>query len=360
MDTNANVEVNVTPDDMVLDMSTVDFFSLDADESIGVVDKSTREAPAKKETTNKVEPGTDPDADDGADKGEVSEFDFDEIDDEDGGGAEDKSKDSDDDGDDDSSDEDGGDDSDSDDEEVDYEGYEVTLPNGETIKLSEAVQGFKDAQALAAEREEFESAKNAFEAQSKQVSDFLELAKLEADRVIEDYEGFDWAGLAKSDPAAYVDNKEFLEKYQIRQREIQDAMKVIQDKKKADEEVAVQNKARECAAVLTRDIPGWNQDLYVELMHYAVDNGANPDEIQNCVDPMVFKVLYKAKQAEGTKSVVTAKVKKAVKSPTKVIKPDAKEPESSVAPQKVQLIKKLEKGSFGAKDVDNMFNFLED
>ena len=352
MDTNTNVEV-VVADEMVLDMKNVDFFSLDADESIGVVDKSGKEALAKKES--KAEAVAEETTTDGSDE---SEFNFDDIDDEDGSDADsddaDTSDDTSDDADADA--EDDGDDA----EEVDYEGYEVTLPNGETVKLSDAVKGFKDAQALATEREEFESAKTAFESQSKQVSDFLELAKLEADRVIEDYDGFDWAGLAKSDPAAYVDNKEFLEKYQIRQREIQSAMNAIQEKRKADEEVIVQGKARECAAVLARDIPNWNQDLYVELMHYAVENGANPDEIQNCVDPMVFKVLHKAKQAEGTKSIVTAKVKKAVKSPSKVIKPDAKEPESSVSPQKVQLIKKLEKGSFGTKDVDSMFNFLED
>lgn len=349
MDTNANVEVTVTPDEMVLDMSTVDFFSLDADESIGVVDKQSKETPAKvdkKVEDAEVEEST---------STEETEFDFDKIDDEEGESQEESEEEGSEDGETEESEAEG-----DDTEEVDYEGYEVTLPNGETIKLSEAVQGFKDAKALTAEREEFESVKTAFESQSKQVAEYLELAKLEADRVIEDYDGFDWAGLAKSDPAAYVDNKEFLEKYQVRQREIVEAMKTIQEKKRADEEAVIQTKARECAAVLTRDIPGWNQDLYVELMHYAVENGANPEEIQNCVDPMVFKVLHKAKQFEGAKSTVTAKVKKAVKSPTKVIKPDAKEPESSTSPQKVQLIKKLEKGAFGTKDVDSMFNFLED
>ncbi|QDH46880.1 putative scaffolding protein [Aeromonas phage LAh_9] len=353
MDTN---EV-VVADEMVLDMKNVDFFSLD-DDNISVVDKSTKPEAAKPEPTKEVE------ADNVEDENhEVeSEFDFDKIDDEDSSDDTDgDDKDSDDNGDtdsDDSSDDDS--DDDSEEETVDYEAYEVTLPGGETVSLAEAIKGYKDAEALSSERKEFEDARVAFETQSKEIADFLELAKLEADRVIEDYDGFDWAGLAKSDPAAYVDNKEFLEKYQVRQREIQDAMKVIQDKKRADEEALVQTKARECSAVLARDIPGWSQDLYVELMHYAVDNGANPEEIQNCVDPVVFKALFKAKQFDSTKTSITAKIKKAVKSPTKVVKADAKEQETSTPPQKIQLIKKLEKGSFGTKDVDSMFNFLED
>lgn len=352
MNTNATAEVVVTPDEMVLDMANVDFFSLDADESIGVVDKSEKPT-AKKE--DKAEAIVEESSEDG--EGLESEFDFDHIDED--GDASDKESDEDSEesqeSDEESEEGEGGES-----EEVDYESYEVTLPGGETVNLSEAIKGYKDAQSLEAERQEFETIKTTFESKSKEVAEFLELAKLEADRVIEDYDGFDWAGLAKSDPAAYVDNKEFLEKYQVRQREIQDAMKVIQDKRKADEDVALQNKARECTSVLTRDIPGWSQDLYVELMHYAVDNGANPEEIQNCVDPVVFKALFKAKQFDSTKSTVTAKIKKAVKSPTKVVKAEAKDQENSTPPQKIQLIKKLEKGSFGTKDVDSMFNFLED
>lgn len=334
------MDTNTT--DMVLDMANVDFFSLDADESIAVIETK----PAKEVKEPEVEEVEEPTE-------EVSEVDFDSITDEgepdeevvEEEVVEEEAKETSEEG---------------EPEEVDYEGYEVTLPNGDTINLAEAVQGYKAAADLEAERKLFEDAKVGFENQSKEVANYLELAKLEADRVIEDYEGFDWAGLAKSDPGAYVDNKEFLEKYQIRQREINDALKTINDKKRADEEVVVQNRARECVTVLTRDIPGWNGDLYTELLHYAVDNGADPEEIKNCVDPMVFKVLYKAKQFEKGKATVTAKIKKAVKSPSKVVHASAKEQTTSVSPQKIQLIKKLETGKADSKDVGNMFAFLED
>lgn len=345
------METNI---DMVLDMDTVDFFSLDADDSIAVVDKA---APEKVPAKAKAAPAEEVKAKEGSEEvaEEVGEFDFDSITD-DGEEAVEEAEEASEEVEEETeevSEESG-------EEEVDYEGYEVTLPNGETVNLAEAVQGYKSAAELEAARKEFENAKAGFENQSKEVANLLELAKLEADRVIEDYDGFDWAGLAKTDPTAYVDNKEFLEKYQIRQREIHDALKVIQEKKRADEEVVMQTRARDCVAALTRDIPGWNGEVYSNLLQYAVDNGADADDIKSCVDPMVFKVLHKAMQFDKGKATVTAKVKRAVKSPTKVVKAEAKETTTSVAPQKVQLLKKLETGKADSKDVGNMFAFLED
>ena len=340
--------------DMVLDMNAVDFFSLDADESIAVVDKA---APEKVPAKAKAAPAEEVQAEEVSEEvaEEVGEFDFDSITD-DGEEVVEEAEEASEEVEEEAeevSEESG-------EEEVDYEGYEVTLPNGETVNLAEAVQGYKSAAELETARKEFEDAKAGFENQSKEVANLLELAKLEADRVIEDYDGFDWAGLAKTDPTAYVDNKEFLEKYQIRQREIHDALKVINEKKRADEEVATQTRARDCVAVLTRDIPGWNGDMYSSLLQYAVDNGAEAEDIKSCVDPMVFKVLHKAMQFDKGKATVTAKVKRAVKSPTKVVKAEAKETTTSVAPQKVQLLKKLETGKADSKDVGNMFAFLED
>lgn len=340
--------------DMVLDMHTVDFFSLDADESIAVVEKPTPEkVPAKAKEIPAAEISEEVAGEEGRE--EVGEFDFDSITDDGEEPAEEEvaeeleeSEEAEE-----VSEEDAI-------EEVDYEGYEVTLPSGDVINLAEAVQGYKAAAELEAERKAFEDAKLGFENQSKEVANLLELAKLEADRVIEDYDGFDWAGLAKTDPTAYVDNKEFLEKYQIRQREIHDALKAINEKKRADEEVVMQTRARDCVAALTRDIPGWNGEVYSSLLQYAVDNGADAEDIKSCVDPMVFKVLHKAMQFDKGKATVTAKVKRAVKSPTKVVKAEAKETTSSVAPQKVQLLKKLETGKADSKDVGNMFAFLED
>lgn len=246
-------------------------------------------------------------------------------------------------------------------EEVDFESYEVTLPSGETVVLSEAIKGYKDAQALEAERAEFESIREKFAAQSQGVTKYLELAKLEADRVIEDYEDFDWAAYKKDDPVGYVENREFLDRYKQRRDEITAAMEEVQAERERKEQEEFQEKAREAGVVLARDIPGWNNDLYQQLMMFAVENGADANEIAQTVDPTIFKVLYKAMQYEKGKQVVKAKVKK-VGSPKKVAKAGSKPTQTVDAKTatKKALIKKIESGSVTDSDISNSFAFLED
>ncbi|WAX14263.1 hypothetical protein ECO319P1_00104 [Escherichia phage ECO319P1] len=250
---------------------------------------------------------------------------------------------------------------DSDEEEVDFESYEVTLPNGETVVLSDAIKGYKDAQALEAERAEFEAVREKFAAQSQGVTKYLELAKLEADRVIEDYEDFDWAAYKKDDPVGYVENREFLDRYKQRRDEITAAMEEVAAERERKEQEEFQEKAREAGVVLARDIPGWNNDLYQQLMMFAVENGADANEIAQTVDPTIFKVLYKAMQYEKGKQVVKAKVKK-VGSPKKVAKSGAKPTQTVDAKTatKKALIKKIESGSVTDSDISNSFMFLED
>ncbi|AFC22001.1 scaffolding protein [Cronobacter phage vB_CsaP_GAP52] len=249
----------------------------------------------------------------------------------------------------------------SDEEEVDFESYEVTLPSGETVVLSEAIKGYKDAQALEAERAEFETVREKFAAQSQGVTKYLELAKLEADRVIEDYEDFDWAAYKKDDPVGYVENREFLDRYKQRRDEITAAMDEVAAERERKEQEEFQEKAREAGVVLARDIPGWNNDLYQQLMMFAVENGADANEIAQTVDPTIFKVLYKAMQYEKGKQVVKAKVKK-VGSPKKVAKSGSKPTQTVDAKgaTKKALIKKIESGTITDSELSNSFAFLED
>lgn len=246
-------------------------------------------------------------------------------------------------------------------EEVDFESYEVTLPSGETVVLSDAIKGYKDAQALEAERAEFESVRDKFAAQSQGVTKYLELAKLEADRVIEDYEDFDWASYKKDDPVGYVENREFLDRYKQRREEITSAMNEVQADRERKEQEEFQEKAREAGVVLARDIPGWNNDLYQQLMLFAVENGADANDIAQTVDPTIFKVLYKAMQYEKGKQVVKAKVKK-VGSPKKVAKAGAKPTQTvdNKSATKKALIKKIDSGTITDSELSNSFAFLED
>lgn len=249
-------------------------------------------------------------------------------------------------------------------EEVDFESYEVTLPSGEVVVLSEAIQGYKAASELQAERAEFETTRDAFAAESEKVAKYLELARLEADRVIEDYEDFDWAAYKKDDPVGYVENREFLDRYKARRTEILKAQEELESEKVEKETEDFKVKAREAGVILARDIPGWNNDMYQQLMMYAVENGANAEEIANSVDPVMFKILHKAMQHDKGKQVVKAKVKRVGGSPKKVASPSSKPAPTSDAGQKgaakKAIIKKMENGGLNERELRNSFNFLDD
>lgn len=259
-------------------------------------------------------------------------------------------------------DEGGDEDSHEDGEEVDFETYEVTLPSGEVVVLSDAIQGYKNAQALAAEREEFESVRSKFSDESGKVAKYLELARLEADRVIEDYEDFDWASYKKDDPVGYVENREFLDRYKARRAEILEAQESLEAERQEKADADFKEKAREAGVVLARDIPGWNNEVYQQLMMYAVENGADAEEIANSVDPTIFKILHKAMQYDKGKQVVKAKVKRVGGSPTKVVKATAKVTSSSSpdGAKRKAIIKKMESGGLNERELRSSFDFLED
>lgn len=246
-------------------------------------------------------------------------------------------------------------------EEIDYEEYEVTLPSGESVKLHEALKGYRDAQALEAERTAFEETKQTFESNSQSVRRALDLAKLEAERVIEDYEGFDWATLSREDPQAYVENREFLDKYKSRHREIQGEMERVEGERQAEKDASFREDARKANEILSNTIPGWSKDLYVSLMTYGVKElGMSEDFVVNCTDPGVFAAIAKAQTLDKGKQTVKAKIKK-LSSPTpkKVVRAQQKTTKV-VDNKKANMHKKISTGQFDQNDLANAFDMLDD
>ena len=241
------------------------------------------------------------------------------------------------------------------DEEVDFENYEIDLPSGETVVLSELVAGFKTATEIAAEKEQLESIKAEMESKTAGMDRFLKLAKLEAERVIEDYEDFDWVTLAKEDPQAYVENREFLDKYKARHKEITGAVADLEAKAEAEEARVTQEKAREANAILARDIPGWGEKMYKTLVEFAVEKGASQETILNSTDPFLFKLLHKTLEHEKGVQKVTAKVKR-LGSPKKVVKAAPAKPAVSKNANREAMIKKAE----ASGDMSALFHLLED
>lgn len=247
---------------------------------------------------------------------------------------------------------------DEDGEEVDFEDYQITLPTGDEVTLSELVKGYKNSTDLNNAISEFQEAQNEFVEKSKDVGKLLELAKLEADRTIEDYNGFDWKRYKAEDPSGYVENREYLDRFIERREEIVAAMREREAAIAAEEEKARTAAATEAGIILERDIPGWSKALYEELMDFAVANGAEKEYILNSTDPVLFKMLHKALQFEKGRKTVTAKVKRIGGAPSKVVKPGAKPAPAEVDKNKVKAtISKM--GSSRQGNID-AFKYLKD
>lgn len=308
---------DIVADDMVLDMDNFDFSMIDAEPA----DEPEEEVEVEEEEVEVEEEVVEEEAEEEVEAEEVEE----EVEEDSG------------------------------EEEVDFENYEIDLPSGETVVLSELVAGFKTATEIAAEKEKLENIKTEMETKTAGMDRFLKLAKLEAERVIEDYEDFDWVTLAKEDPQAYVENREFLDKYKARHKEITGAVADLESKAEAETARITQEKAREANAVLARDIPGWGEKMYKTLIEFAVEKGANQDTILNSTDPFLFKLLHKTLEHEKGVQKVTAKVKK-LGSPKKVVKAAPAKPTVSKDAKREALIKKAEETG----DMSLMFNLLVD
>ena len=64
-------------------------------------------------------------------------------------------------------------------------------------------------------------------------------------------------------------------------------------------------------------IPNWSQETYDDIRNYAIRNGMSKDVVNQIVDPVIIKTLWKAMKYDNGKTVAT--VKKA-KAPKKVLK----------------------------------------
>ncbi|MGL5013553.1 MAG: hypothetical protein ACRC6V_04575 [Bacteroidales bacterium] len=224
-------------------------------------------------------------------------------------------------------------------EEVDYEGYEITLPSGEEVNLAQLVQGFKDNTALVAERTEFETIKADFEAKSQNLAQMMEMSILESQQAVDSYSDYDWSTVSKEDPKEYADNREYFEHHRKRIKEVTSAYNDMKAKEKDEVESAEKTKIQEANAALVRDLPGWGQKMYEDLMRFAVEKGGFDQEyVTNNVSAAFFKMLHRNKTIEEGVQKVTAKVKKKV-APKKTIKNTSSKPTVSKDAARDQAIK---------------------
>lgn len=82
---------------------------------------------------------------------------------------------------------------------------------------------------------------------------------------------------------------------------------------KQQQQAAMQDAAKEAVKVLEQDIPEWNNQLYDDIRSYAIGLGLPEEQVNNYVDPVVIKVLNKARLYDQAKQVTTTKKKRVAK-----------------------------------------------
>lgn len=225
-------------------------------------------------------------------------------------------------------------------EEVDYEGYEITLPTGEEVNLAQLVQGFKDHASLEAERAEFTAIKTDFEAKSQNLAQMMEMSLLESQQAVDSYDNYDWAEALKEDAQAYGENREYFEHHRKRVKEVKAAYTEMKNQEKAQAAEVEKAKVIEANTILVRDLPGWSDTMYRDLMKFAVEKAGFEEEfVVNNVSAAFFKMLHRNKTIEEGVQKVTAKVKRKV-APTKTIKSSSTKPAASKDAAREQAIKK--------------------
>lgn len=245
-------------------------------------------------------------------------------------------------------------------EPVEIEAYDVdfdtiiTLPDGRDLTIEELSNGFLAGSDLTERETKLQETVEQFESRVAGMKDILQLSELESDRVIRDYENFDWDKLAAEDPQAYVENKRFLESYQKRKNELVAAQQRLIEEAKAKEEEAFRAKSVECVQILKQAIPNWNDALYETLLQFAIDNGADEDAMLRENRPEIFKMMYKAYQFDTGRAKVMAKIKRPG-TPKKVVRPGVK-PVGDTDKQKVAA----ERYAKGQMSQAEAFKFLED
>ena len=100
------------------------------------------------------------------------------------------------------------------------------------------------------------------------------------------------------------------------------------------QQAALREQAQEAVKVLEKDIPDWNNKLYDDIRSYAVAQGLPEDQVNTYVDPVVIKILNKARLFDQAKQVTTTKKKRVAKKVLKTTKAPSLEANERARKQK--------------------------
>lgn len=152
-----------------------------------------------------------------------------------------------------------------------------------------------------------------------------------------------WKELAVEDPAKYVELTAQANHIGQILNTIAAEQQKIADQKEQQRQQELAKAIPEAVATLERDIPGWNNTLYQNLLKTGVDAyGFSPKEIGEVYDARMIKVLHDAHKYRELQKAKPNVDKKVVNAP-KVLKPGApisRNDGNAVVKEKIKQVRK--------------------
>lgn len=232
-----------------------------------------------------------------------------------------------------------------------YNGEEIEKDEPEVIELAQ--KGFdytKKTMDLAKEREDFRAkSKQELDTKVKEYDDKLQLAeKAIWETLMPEIQSIDWNKLAAENPSEWAQKYQYVQGVNARLAQIQSERQKIGQQRETEAVENHQKQAKEAVEILQKDIPGWNNDLYGNILKSGVEAGFKQEEVNAITDPRAIKVLWKAMQYDALQKAKPAVEKKVAQVP-KVAKPGTAEKPDQTAEQWKKGMAQLQKS--GGRDM---------
>jgi hypothetical protein len=157
------------------------------------------------------------------------------------------------------------------------------------------------------------------------------------------YADVDWLVLQnRLSPEEFEWHRENAQKADAKYRKVLEKAQTFQQAAEQRQTAEHGRRAQEAVKVLQKDIPGWSEQLYGDILDYGASQGLDQGDLSRITDPGVIKVLHQALLYSKGQKVAAKKVAAA---PTKVLKPGTRDvpPEKAIAAKKAE--RRLAQGS---------------
>lgn len=151
-----------------------------------------------------------------------------------------------------------------------------------------------------------------------------------------------WNDLATNDPFTYVQRRNRADQIAQALKAVQDRQQAVDFKAKQEREASIKQNASKARETLEKDIPGWNDAMYQEVIKGANAFGFKPEEVATWMDARAIKLLHTAMQAHKTAPQKPSPDKRVVV-PPKVVRPGAQAEQSQTQQRQQAAMQKLSK-----------------